>query len=80
MAAARRPQKGSMGTDALGAKVCRGRVLGVEYPGGGCTRGGQMRQDAKRAASNASGRIGRGPFTSSRNEPWRTHPEQEFTL
>ena len=27
-----------------------------------------------------SRRIGGGPFTSWRNEPWRTHPELEFTL
>jgi len=30
----------------------------VEYQGGGCPRGGQMGQDANRAASNASGRAG----------------------
>jgi len=49
--------------------------MGVEYQGGGWARGGQMRQDAKRAASN-----GGGPCTSGRNEPRRTHSGQEFTL
>jgi len=61
-------------------------VLGVKYQGGGCGRGGQMRQDAKGPgqmrldAHCPSGRIGRGPFTSQQNEPGQTNPEQEFTL
>jgi len=35
--------------------------VGVEYHGGGYARGCQMRQDAKRAASNASGRASQRP-------------------
>jgi len=35
--------------------------LGVEYQGSGCARGGQMPQDAKRAASNASGHASQRP-------------------
>jgi len=34
----------------------------------------------KRAAPNASGRIGCGPFTSGQKEPGRALTEQEFTL
>jgi len=52
--AARCPQKGSMGTGALRAKVSRGWALGVEYQGGGCAKGSQMRQDTTTAASNVS--------------------------
>ena len=40
---------------------------------GGRESGGWLLQ----GGSNASGR---GHFTSGRNEPGRTHPEQEFTL
>ena len=73
--------KGQHGNGCFGSDGRKRRGAGGRVSGGWLRQGGgQMRQEAKRAASNASGCIGRGPFTSGRNEPGRTHPEQEFTL
>jgi len=62
--------KGQHGNGCIGSEGMK--RLGT----GGRASGGWLRQ----VGSNASGRIGRGPFTSRWNEPRRTHPEQEFTL
>jgi len=59
--------KGQHGNGCIGSEGMK--RLGA----GGRVSGGWLRQ----GGSNASGR---GPFTSGRNEPGRTHPEQEFTL
>jgi len=63
VAAARRSQMGSMEIGALEAKGSRGWALGVAYQGGGCAKGGQMRQDAK----------GRHPMRPDAEVTLRTH-------
>ena len=72
--------KGPHGNGCTGSEDMKRQGAGGRVSGGWLCRGGQIRQDAKRAVSNASGSIGRAPFTSGRNEPRRKHPEQEFTL
>jgi len=47
VAGARHPQNGSMETGTLRAKGGRAWGLGVEYQGGGRSRGGQMGENAK---------------------------------
>jgi len=70
---------GSEGMKRLGAG---GRVSGGWLRQGGSNAAGRKkgRVQCVRTLTCASGRIGRGPFTCGRNEPGRTHPEQEFTL
>jgi len=70
---------GSEGMKRLGAG---GRVSGGWLRQGGSNASGRKKGPVQcvRTLTCASGRIGRGPFTSGRNEPGRTHPDQEFTL
>ena len=70
---------GSEGMKRLGAG---GRVSGGWLRQGGSNVSGRKKDRIQyvRTRKSASGRIGRSPFTSGRNEPGRTHPEQEFTL
>jgi len=70
---------GSEGMKRLGAG---GRVSGGWLRQGGSNASGRKkgRVQCVRTLTCMSGPIGRGRFTSGRNEPGRTHPEQEFTL
>ena len=79
--------KGQHGNGCIGS-------AGIKRLGaGGRVSGGWLRQEGSNALGRKSGRvqcvwtltcasgcIRCAPFTSGRNEPWRTHPEQEFTL
>jgi len=79
--------KGQHGNECIGREGmkrlgARGRVSGGWLRQGGSNASGRKKASVQcvRTLTCASGRIGRGPFTSGRNEPGQTNPEQEFTL
>jgi len=79
--------KGQHGNECIGSEGMKRLGAGGRVSGGWLQQGGLNASGGKkgrvqcvRTLTCASGRIGHGPFTSGRNEPGRTHPEQEFTL
>jgi len=81
--------KGQHGNTCIGSEGMKslrlgagGRVSGGWLPQGGSNASGckKGRVQYVRMRKSASRCIGRIPFTSGRNEPRRTHPEQEFML
>jgi len=79
--------KGQHGNGCIGTEGMKRLGAGRRVSGGWLRQGGSNASGRKngrvqcvRTLTCASGRIGRGPFTSGRNEPRRTHPEQAFTI
>ena len=64
--------KGQHGNGSTGSEDMRRLGAGGRVSGGWLCRGGQIRQDAKRAVSNASGSIGRAPFIPDGVSPGRS--------
>jgi len=79
--------KGQHGNGCSGSEGMKRLGAGGGVSGGWLHQGGSNESGGKKGRVQyvqtltcVSGRIGRGPFTSGRNEPGQTHPEQEFTL
>jgi len=79
--------KGQHGNGYIGSETMKRLGAGGRVSGGWLHQGVSNASGRKkgriqcvRTLTCASGRIGRGPFTSRRNEPGRTPPEQEFML
>jgi len=79
--------KGQHGNGCIGSESMKRLGTGGRVSGGWLCQGGSNASGRKkgrvqcvRTRKSASRRIGRGPYTSGRNDPGRTHPEQEFTL
>jgi len=79
--------KGQHGNGCIGSEGMKRLGAGGRVSGGWLRQGGSNVLGRKkghiqcvRTCKSVSGRIGRGPFTSRRNEPGRMHPEQQFTL
>ena len=75
-------RNGCIGSEGMKRQGAGGRVTGGWLPQGGSNASGRKkgRVQCVRMLTCASRHIGRGPFTSRRNEPGQTHPEQEFML
>jgi len=75
-------RNGSIGSDGMKRLGAGGSVSGGWLRQGGSNASGRKkgRVQCVLTRKSASGRIGRRPFTSRRNQPWWTHPEQGFTL
>jgi len=79
--------KGQHGNGCIGSEGMKRLGAGGRVSGGWLRQGGSNVSRCKKGhvqcvwtRKSVSGRIRRGPFPSTRNEPGRTHPEQEFML
>jgi len=79
--------KGQHGNECIGSEGMKRVGAGGRVAGGWLRKGGSNASGRKKSRVQcvltrrlASRHIGRGHFTSRRNDPRRTHPQQEFTL